>query len=56
MLDNDNSISYSNFIRDPLDSRLINTEFIEAEKDEITVLKATKPIQAHCELFISFGK
>ena len=56
MLDNDNSISYSDFLRDPLNSRLINTEFVEAEKDGIIVLKATKPIQAHCELFISFGK
>ena len=56
MLDNDNSISYSDFIRDPLNSRLINTEFVEAEEDGIVVLKATKPIQAHRELFISFGK
>jgi hypothetical protein len=56
MLDNDNSISYSDFLRDPLNSRLINTEFVEAEEDGIVVLKATKPIHAHCELFISFGK
>ncbi len=43
MLDNDNnSISYSNFLRDPLNSRLINTEFDEAEKDGIVLIKSHK--------------
>jgi len=37
-------------------TRLINAEFVETEDGGITVLKATKPIQAYCELFLSFGK
>ena len=58
IIDKDNSISYSDFIKDPLDPKLFNTEFAVKDDDDdgIIVLKCTKKFKANSELFISFGK
>ena len=56
ILDKDNSISYSDFLIDPLDHKLVNTEFVELENDGIIVLKCTKSVMAYSQLFVSLGK
>ena len=57
-MDKDNSISYSDFIKDPLDPKLFNTELVVKDDDDdgIIVLKCTNKLKANSELFISFGK
>ena len=56
ILDKDTSVSYLDFIKDPLNTKLVNAELTESVKDGMVVLKTTKEILANSELFISFGK
>ena len=56
LLDKDNSVSYLDFIKDPLNTKLVNAELTESVKDGMVVLKTTTEILANSELFISFGK
>ena len=55
-MDKDTSVSYLDFIKDPLNTKLVNAELTESVKDGMVVLKTTKKILANSELFISFGK
>ena len=55
-MDKDNSVSYLDFIKDPLNTKLVNAELTESVKDGMVVLKTTKEILANSEVFISFGK
>jgi len=55
-LDKDTSVSYLDFIKDPLNTKLVIAELTESVEDGIVVLKTTKEILANSELFISFGK
>jgi len=56
ILDKDDSISYSDFVKDPLDPKLVNAEFVELVDGGLIVLKCTKPRKAYSEFFVSIGK
>jgi len=56
ILDKDDSISYSDFVKDPLDPKLVNAEFVEIVDGGLIVLKCTKPRKAYSEFFVSIGK
>ena len=55
-LDKDDSVSYSDFVKDSLDPKLVNAEFIEIVDKGPMYLKCIKRLKACSELFISFGK
>ena len=55
-LDKDNIVSYSDFVQDSLNPKLVNAEFIEIVDEGMIVLKCTKSLKAYSELLISFGK
>jgi len=47
---------YCDYIKDPLDSKKNNVEFIDSCKDGYVILKSTKNIKACSEILYSFGK
>jgi len=47
ILDKDSSVSYSDFIKDLLNTKLVNAELTEADGDGMVVLKFTKQILAN---------
>ena len=55
-LDKDSSVSYSDFVKDPLDPNLVNAEFVEIVDKGLIYLKCTKRRKAYNEFFVSFGK
>jgi len=55
-LDKDNSVSYSDFIKDPLNTKLVNAELTEEDDDGMVVIKSTKEILVNSELLFLLGK
>jgi len=55
-MDKGNDVSYSDFLQDALDHKLVNTAFIEDEDNGMIFLISTKFIKAYSQLLINFGK
>ena len=56
IIDKGDNVSYSDFLQDALDHKLVNTAFIEDEDNGMIFLKSTKFIKAYSQLLINFGK
>ena len=58
IMDKVNSIGYSDFIKDPIDPKLFNTELVVKDDDDdgIIVLKCTKKLKASSELFLLLAR